>query len=372
MNWTPLRPEAGTRLVPHSLGSPHRFLLLLSLPPLSPACRSLPTPFREHPRSLSRARPYARTIPRGSLSFALLVLALTHSTRLSISLSPSLSPLSLPPSSGNCVPLLPTLSPSAILSLSIFALFLPFSPGTRPSSSRSHSNGGRFFSLRLPIPSRARYAMFRLPNTDPSRTNDRTTTPFSSPAAHTIDHFYLSLSLSPLRETARAARCTLCQGLSGSRPHPPPRSTPSTVRVLTSRSFQKYFDVRAHVHPCTWLLGVLHGRGSTPANPGHMFDTSTHAILLGSDRGRDGWGGRSLYHTREQAGCLGEKVLLPLSFSSLTVGFACGDDKIEKEISIEWSGAQVIFAAHRCKMKDPRFYLMSQLSLAITNAEHFY
>lgn len=114
---------------------------------------------------------------------------------------------------------------------------------------RSHSNGGRFLSLRsfLSFP---RYAMFRLPNTDPSRTNDRTTTPFSPLTQRTrsTSLVFLSLSHTSLGEAATRQRGAPFAKDFPDLPHLPP---PSSVRVLTSRSFQKYFDVRAHVHPCT-------------------------------------------------------------------------------------------------------------------------
>lgn len=265
----------------HGLGSPHRFLLLPSPSVLS--CRSLPTPFREHPHSLSRARPYARTIPRGFLSFAhpfLLLLAQPGFRYLSFSFS---FPLSLPPSS-RTVPLLPTLSYHHPVALDFRALFLSFSSDSRSSSFRSHSNGGWFFSLRLPIPSRTRYAMFRLPNTDPSRTNDRTTPVLFTGSTH--DQPFLSFSLIPLWETARLEV------------HPLPRtfriSPTFASHVLPHPSFASWPAVpfrnistsaRMYILAPDFLDFSTKGRGSMPANPGHMFDTSTRAILLESDRG---------------------------------------------------------------------------------------
>lgn len=112
--------------------------------------------------------------------------------------------------------LVPSISASFFGNCSSSSYSLPL-PSRRsrfsPSFSLSHPTLGlvlvpltfqRFFSLRLAVPSRARYAMFRLPNTDPSRTNDRTP-PFSSPAAHTINHFYLSLSFLSKKPRARGA-----------------------------------------------------------------------------------------------------------------------------------------------------------------------
>lgn len=141
VNWTPPRPEAGTRLVSLGLGSPHRSLLLCSLPPLSPAALSPPSFKNTHVRC--RARDPTRAPSPVDLYPS-------SSRSCSRSLNPTFSisfvfffPPSLLPSSGT-VPLLPTLS---ILSLSIFTLFLSFSSDSWSSSSHSHSNGGRFFSL---------------------------------------------------------------------------------------------------------------------------------------------------------------------------------------------------------------------------------
>lgn len=132
--------------------------------------------------------------------------------------------------------LVPSISASFFGNCSSSSYSLPL-PSRRsrfsPSFSLSHPTLGlvlvpltfqRFFSLRLAVPSRARYAMFRLPNTDPSRTNDRTTTlppPRSLFTGSAHDQPFLSFSLIPLQETARS-RCTLCQGLSRSFPPSPP------------------------------------------------------------------------------------------------------------------------------------------------------
>lgn len=87
--------------------------------------------------------------------------------------------------------------------------------------------------------------MFRLPNTDPSRTNDHPV--LFTGSAH--DQPFPSFSLIPLRETARS-RCTLCQGLSGSLPPSPPTSHP----ILRSRPDQPFLsEIFRRPRACTSL-----------------------------------------------------------------------------------------------------------------------
>lgn len=235
--------------------------------------------------------------------FCSLNLAFYISFPLSFPLSPS-------PSSGT-VPLLPTLSfyrPVALDFRSSFSLSQPTLG--RPRSARIPTVVGTSLYGCLFLP--ARYTMFRLPNTDPSRTNDRTTTPFSSPVAHTINHFYLSLSLSFLSEKPRATEgCTLCQGLSGSLPLPPPRSYP----ILRPRPDQPSLsEIFRRSRACTSLHLTPWSSprprkcaGQSRAHVRHFHSCHSSRIRPG----RDGRGGKSLYHTREQTGCSKKRVLLP-------------------------------------------------------------
>lgn len=123
-----------------------------------------------------------------------------------LALSPLLSLFRSSPLYLLAPPFLPislSLSPDFVLSLSHTVR-----PVRRPRSARIPTVVGFSPYDCLPAclpacPSRARYAMFRMPNTDPSRTNDRTTTPFSPSTVHTINlssllpSFSLSLSALP-------------------------------------------------------------------------------------------------------------------------------------------------------------------------------
>lgn len=156
--------------------------------------------------------------------------------------------LPLPPSSGT-VPLLPTLSfhrPVALdfrpLSLFLSRLLvvlvpLAFQRWSVPLSTTAYS-----FPRAIPCSD-------CLTPTLRVRTTERPPRSLP-PVAHTINHFYLSLSFlfEKPRATGGAPFAKDFPGLSHFHPHVP---TPFSVRVLTSRPFQKYFDVRAHVHPCT-------------------------------------------------------------------------------------------------------------------------
>lgn len=154
--------------------------------------------------------------PSRSWWFCSLNLAFYISFPLSFLLSPS-------PSSGT-VPLLPTLSlyrpvaldfrPLSLFLSRLLAVLVPlaFQRWSVPLSTTACS-----FPRAIPCSD-------CLTPTLHVRTTERPP-PFSSPVAHTINHFYLSLSF--LSEKPRATRgCTLCQGLSGSLPLPPPRSYP--------------------------------------------------------------------------------------------------------------------------------------------------
>lgn len=367
MNWTPPRPEAGIQLVPR----PSRVPTALSyypLPSFSPAPLSpSPYPFREHPHSLSRARPYARTIPRGFLSFALpFSLLLSHGPAL-LYLARSFSfPLSLPPSSGT-VPLLPalSLSPSTVLSLSIFALFLPFSPGAlgRPRSARIPTAVRSSLHVCLFLaPARAMPCSDCLTPTLHVRTTERPPVLFTG-GAH--DQPFLSFSLVPLRETARR-RYILCQGLSGSLPpSPPPHVLPhpsfaswpavpfrnistSTRMYILAPDFSEFSTAEVARRPIPGTCSTL------PLVPFFLDQTGRETIDTGD-----------LFIILASKQAAREKGCYSLFFPLWTVGFALRRrDGIGKEISVEWSWARAIFAVYRCRMKDSKFPSTSQLSFA--------
>lgn len=321
---------------------PNWFHGLAESPPLSPTTLSrslLPLtphspspPLREHPHSLSRARPYACTIPREFLSFVLpFLLLLAQPGFLCLPCSFSF-PLSLPPSSGT-VPLLPTLYFYRSVALD-FRPLSPFltRPSFRPRSARIPTAVGSPLYDCLFLPARAMPCSDCLTPTLHVRTTERPSGSLRRQRTRSTISIFLphssprnrALEVHPLPRIFRTSPTFA--------PHVP---TPSFVRVLTSRSFQKYFDVRAHVHLCTWLLRALHGRGSAPANPGHMFDTSTRAIPLGSDwagegRGRDEVDTGDLFIILASKQAIREKGCYPsplLFFPLWPLDLRCDDDR---------------------------------------------
>jgi len=176
--------------------------------------------------------------------------------------------------------------------------------------------------------------MFRLPNTDPSRTNDRTTTPFSSPAAHTISHFYLSHSFfSAEKGGAPFAK----DFLNLSHLHP---SRLTSYPILRPRPDQPFLsEIFRRPRACTSLHLTPWSSprprkcaGQSRAHVRHFHSCHSSPIRLGVRRAK-----REISLSYSQASkLLGGKGCYSL-FSSLTIGLqrAAKEKKIEKEISIE-------------------------------------
>lgn len=244
--------------------------------------------------------------------------------------------------------LLPSISASFFGDCSSSSYSLPL-PSCRsrfsPSFSLSRPAPGRPRPAHIPtvvgsslygclfLPARAMPCSDCLTPTLHVRTTERPPRSLFTGSAH--DQPFPSFSLVPLRETARW-RCTLCQGLSRSLSYlhlPLPTSYP----ILRSRPDQPFLsEIFRRPRACTSLHLTSWSSprprkcaGQSRAHVRHFHSYHSSRIRLG----RDGRDGRSLYHTHEQAGSSRKGVLLP--FSSLTIGFACDDDRTEKEISIE-------------------------------------